>query len=191
VSEGTRRLERFLSGEVGAVAPDLHAAAVTMAARAGDAARFERLRVAAEAEADPAYKRRNLMALAAFEDEALAARAARMPFDPEVPLQELSFFVGALLANPAAREAAWTLLRGRWDDVLAKAAGAPAILRRMVEAFRVLPERRHLDEARLFLAEHPIESARQAIAQTLEGMAQDVALRERLRSEIGAWLQSE
>jgi puromycin-sensitive aminopeptidase len=189
VAEGTRRLERFLAGEATAVPPDLHPASVTMAAREGDASRFESLRRASAAEKDPAYKRRYLIALGAFEEPALAARATRMSLDPEVPLQELSFFVAALLANPAAREATWALLRDRWDDVLAKATGAPAILRRIVEALRVLPERRHLEEARRFLAEHPIESSRQAIAQTLEGMAQDVALRERLRPAIRAWLR--
>jgi puromycin-sensitive aminopeptidase len=190
VTEGTRRLERFLAGEGAAVAPDLHPAAVTMAARAGDASRFERLRSATQAEKDPTYKRRYLIALAVFEDPALATRATRMSLDPEVPLQELSFFFAALLANPTAREGAWALVRERWGEVLVKAKDAPAILRRIVEAIRVLPERRHLEEARVFLADHPIESARQAIAQTLEGMAQDVALRERLRPAIHAWLQA-
>jgi puromycin-sensitive aminopeptidase len=190
VAEGTRRLERLLAGETPALAPDLHPAAVTMAARAGDAARFERLRAAAGAETDPAYKRRYLMALAAFEDPALAARATGMALDPEVPLQELSFFLATLLVNPTAREGGWALVRERWAEVLEKATGAPAILRRMVEAIRVLPERRHLGEARRFLEKHPIESARQTIAQTLEGMTQDVALRERLRPAIHAWLQA-
>jgi puromycin-sensitive aminopeptidase len=190
VTEGTRRLERFLAGEATAIAPDLHPAAVTMAARTGDPSRFERLRSATAAAKDPAYKRRYLIALAAFEDPALAVRATEMTLDPEVPLQELSFFLATLLVNPAAREAAWALVRGRWDDVLAKATGAPAILRRIVEAIGVLPERRHLEEARRFLGEHPVESARQAIAQTLERMAQDVALRERLRPAIDVWLRA-
>jgi puromycin-sensitive aminopeptidase len=190
ITEGTHRLERLLAGEAAALAPDLHPAAVTMAARAGDASRFERLRGAARAETDPAYKRRYLMALAAFEDPALAVRATEMALDPEVPLQELSFFLAALLVNPSAREASWAFVRERWDEVLAKATGAPAILRRIVEAIRVLPERHHLEEARRFLGEHPVESARQTIAQTLEGMAQDVALRERLRPAIHAWLET-
>jgi len=188
VAEATRRLESFLGGEATALDPDLHAAAVTMAARAGDAARFEQLRGAAATEKDPAYKRRYLMALAAFEDDALAARATAMALDPEVPLQELSFFVATLLVNPAARDGAWALMREHWDDFLARAKGAPAILRRIVEAIGALPERHHLEEARGFLETHPVESARQAIARTLERMAQDVALRERLGPEIGAWL---
>jgi puromycin-sensitive aminopeptidase len=190
VGEGTRRLERFLGGEASVLAPDLHSSAVTMAARAGDAARFEKLRAAAAAEKDPAYKRRYLMSLAAFEDPALAARATGLVLDTEVPLQELSFFLATLLVNPTAQEPAWALLRDRWDAVLAKASGAPAILRRIVEAFGLLPERRHLEEARRFLEAHPVESARQAIAQTLERMAQDVALRERLRPAIAIWLQA-
>jgi hypothetical protein len=62
------------------------------------------------------------------------------------------------------------------------------ILRRLVEALGWLPERRHLDDVRAFLATHPIEGANQAVAQTLERMQMDVALRERILAPIGAWL---
>jgi puromycin-sensitive aminopeptidase len=51
-----------------------------------------------------------------------------------------------------------------------------------------LVERRHLEEAEAFLAAHPIESARQAAAQTLERLRQDVALRERCLPEVSRWL---
>jgi puromycin-sensitive aminopeptidase len=60
----------------------------------------------------------------------------------------------------------------------------------VVEAMGSLVERRHLEEAQAFLAAHPIEEARQATAQTLERMRQDVELRERTQRAIGAWLSA-
>ncbi len=62
------------------------------------------------------------------------------------------------------------------------------LLRRVVEAVGQLPERRHLEEAREFFAAHPLPAARQAIAQTLERMRQDVALWERALPSVAAWL---
>jgi puromycin-sensitive aminopeptidase len=62
------------------------------------------------------------------------------------------------------------------------------LLRRVVEATGQLVERRHLEEAQAFLEAHPVEEARQAIAQTLERLRQDVELRERTQKAIGAWV---
>jgi len=46
-----------------------------------------------------------------------------------------------------------------------------------------------LDEARAFLEAHPLPEAQQAVAQTLERLTQDVALRERLVPEVSVWLR--
>jgi puromycin-sensitive aminopeptidase len=188
VREGTRRLDRFLGGDAGAIEANLHDAVVAMAARGGDAARFDQLRSRYAAEQDPAFRRRYLLALAQFEDPALAARAQAMLFAGEVPLQDWSSFAAALLGNRAAREAFWTLLRERWSDVERTLDAAPMLLRRVVEATGALPGRRHLEEAGAFFALHPVTAARQAIAQTLERMAQDVALWERIGGEVAAWV---
>ena len=72
--------------------------------------------------------------------------------------------------------------------MLGATGGAPMLLRRVVEAMGNLRERRHLDEARAFLAAHPVTEAQQAAAQTLERLGQDVALRERLTPEVSVWL---
>jgi puromycin-sensitive aminopeptidase len=98
--------------------------------------------------------------------------------------------MGALLGNRTARDPFWRELRERWDVVLKRVGGAPMLLRRVVEAVGQLPERRHLDEAAAFFAAHPIPAARQAIAQTLERMRQDVALWERAEPAVGKWLDA-
>ena len=190
VAEGRARLDRWLGGDRAALEPNLHDAAVAMAARDGDAARFERFRALSRQEPDPAYQRRYLVALTAFEDAALAARARELALGDEVPLQDSAFFVAGLLDNRPGRDAAWALLRQRWDGLLARLGGAPMLLRRVVESLGRLPAQRHLEEAEAFLAAHPVAAARQAIAQTLERMRQDVAIWERAAPEVAAWLRS-
>jgi puromycin-sensitive aminopeptidase len=71
-----------------------------------------------------------------------------------------------------------------------KKADSPMLLRRLVESLGALPERQHLEQIERFFAAHPIEGARQAIAQTLERLRMDVALRERLVRETAAWLRA-
>jgi puromycin-sensitive aminopeptidase len=185
------RLDRWLVGDRAALEANLHDAAVAVVARGGDAARFERFRELFAKETDPAFRRRYLLALATFEDRALASRGAELLFTPDaVPLQDTASYVAALLVNRTAREGFWVRLRADWDRLAGRVRGAPMLLRRVVEAMGTLVERRHLEEAETFLRAHPVEEARQAIAQTLERLRQDVELRDRTQSAIGAWLAS-
>jgi len=112
-----------------------------------------------------------------------------LALDDFVQMQDFASYLGTLLANRAAREAAWKMVRSRWDEVRRK-GDSPMILRRLVEALGNLPERRHLEQVEAFLAAHPLESARQAVAQTLERMRMDAALRERLTPELATWLRT-
>jgi len=188
LAEARGRLDRWLAGDRAALEPNLHDAAVTIAARTGDAARFEAFRELFRKETDPAFRRRWLLALASFEDPALAARGVELAFSEEIPLQDTASFAATLLGNRTARERFWSRLRSGWADLHARLEAAPMLLRRVVEAMGALLERRHLEEAEAFLATHPVEEARQATAQTLERLRQDVELRERTQAAIGEWL---
>jgi puromycin-sensitive aminopeptidase len=167
--------------------PNLLDIVVTAAARGGDESRFDELRARARGDADPAAKRRYLHALARVESPALTARAVELALGPDVPMQDFSSYLGVLLGNRATREAAFRLISERWTETRAK-ADSPMILRRLVESMATLPERRHLDEVRSFLATHPIDGAKQATAQTLERMQMDADLRDRILGPVGAWL---
>ena len=190
VGEARARLDRWIAGDRAALEANLHDTAVTAVARTGDAARFESFRTLFRGETDPTFRRRWLLALASFEDPALAERAIELTFGDEVPMQDTSSFVGTLLGNRTAREPFWARLRRDWDALHArKLRAAPMLLRRVVESMGSLVERRHLEQVEAFLAAHPLEEARQATAQTLERMRQDVELRERTQAALGAWLR--
>jgi puromycin-sensitive aminopeptidase len=53
-----------------------------------------------------------------------------------------------------------------------------------------LTEPSHLEEARAFFSANPVEPAQAALEQTLERLAEEVALRERCSGAIGAWLRA-
>ncbi|MGZ6164419.1 MAG: M1 family aminopeptidase, partial [Myxococcaceae bacterium] len=180
LSETGPRVDRVLNGQRTALDPNLVDTAVAVTARDGDRQLFDHLRAAFPGEPDPAVKRRYLLALTAFERTELVEQAQALLLENGVPLQDLASYVHGLLANRAAREGSWSMVRDRWTVLMEKTAGAPMLLRRVVESLGNLRERRHLDEARAFLASHPVPEAQQAMAQTLERLAQDVALRERL-----------
>jgi puromycin-sensitive aminopeptidase len=189
LTEARARVARLLEKGPPSLDANLLDVAVAVAARAGDARLFDTLRAAFPAEPDPATKRRYLMSLTAFEEPALSVRARALLLEGGVPMQDVSAYVHGLLANRVARDEAWRLLRERWADVMARTGGAPMLVRRVVEALGNLHTRAHLDAVREFLATHPVSEAQQAVAQTLERLGQDVALRERLLPEVTAWLR--
>lgn len=168
--------------------PNLLDIVVTAAARTANSARFEDLTRRATTEVDPASKRRFLHALARVEEPALLARAVEMVMTDVVPMQDFTSYMSVLLGNRATREGAWRLIRDRWSEVRAK-ADSPMLLRRLIEALGNLTDRQDLEEVEQFIADHPIESAKQATAQTLERMRTDIALREKLIPQVSAWLK--
>jgi len=189
VETAQERFRGLVAPQAQPVDPNLLDVVVAAAARTADPARFAELRRRAEEELDPAAKRRFLHALAMVEHPELVPEAVQLSLSDAVRMQDFPSYMGTLLGNRAARELAWSLIQERWADVRKK-ADSPMLLRRLVEALGALTERRHLQEVEAFLAAHPIEGARQAIAQTRERLRMDVALRERLVPEVGAFLRA-
>ncbi len=186
--EAAARLERHAAGDRSALDPNLVDAAVTLAARGGDATRWVAFQGRFEGEVEPAWKRRWLLGLGAFEAPALVERSLALLFGGGVPLQDWASFVAALMANPAARGPTWARLRAEWAAVTARLANAPMLLRRVVEATGQLTTRSELEEARGFFASRPVEPVKAAVAQTLERLAEEVELAERAGPELGKWL---
>jgi puromycin-sensitive aminopeptidase len=169
--------------------PNLLDIVVGAAARSADRARFDDIARRATTEVDPTAKRRFLHALARVETPDVVSRAIETALTETVPMQDFTSYVSVLLGNRATRDDTWRLIRDRWPEVHAK-ADSPMLLRRLVESLGNLTERRHLEEVERFLAAHPIEPAKQAVAQTLERLRTDIALRELLMPQVSRWLRS-
>ncbi|WNG21261.1 M1 family aminopeptidase [Cystobacter fuscus] len=191
LAEARPRVERALNGDTSALEPNLLDVAVSMVAREGDRALYEKLLEKMPVEPDPATQRRYLMAITAFEDPQLAAAAQQLFFGEKVKMQDVASFLTGLMANRTGRDAWWAEKQKRWKDVLARTGAAPMLLRRVVESLGALRERKQLDEVRKLLTAHPVEEAKQAMNQTIEKLEQDVMLRERALPEVRAWLQKQ
>ncbi len=189
LAEARQRVERVFREGPAALDANLYDSAVAMVARAGDEALFDELARRSEAEADPTFKRRYLMALAQFEAPALAQKAQALIFG-QVPKQDFASFVHVLLGNRVAQAPFWKRMLGEWSKLIEHTGGAPMVVRRLIEAFGSMKERVQLDEARAFLAAHASDAPPQATAQTLERLAQDVELRERALEPVSRWLSS-
>jgi puromycin-sensitive aminopeptidase len=187
IKEAIERYEGY-AGKKRPLDPNLVDIAVATAARNADAKRFEELKQLAGAELDPAAKRRYLHSLAMVEHPDLVERSVELAMDGFVQMQDFASYLGTLLGNRATKEAAWTLMQKRWDEVRKK-GDSPMILRRLVEALGSLATREHLTQVEKFLDSHPNESARMAVAQTLERLRMDVALRDRLLPAVGIFLR--
>jgi puromycin-sensitive aminopeptidase len=160
---------------------------VAAGARATSAAGFAAMRARARDTVDPVARRRWLLALARCEDPALTDGAIDLGFGEEIPLQDVVGYLGVLLRNPATRDATWGRIR-RQIDRLAGRVTAPMLRSRLVEALGALVTAPHLEELRELLAAHPLEGTSQAAAQTLERLRLEVALADRVRPALSAWL---
>ncbi len=189
LAEARGRVAKVLAGDKAGLEPNLLDSAVLMVARAGDAELFDTLLEKMKTDPDPATQRRYLTALGSFEEPGLTKRGQELFFTEAVKMQDVTIYLNALLGNREGRDAWWGEMQRRWKDVVGRTGGAPMLLRRVVEALGALRDRKQLEEVKTLLAAHPVSEAQQAMAQTLERLSQDVALRERAGPEVAAWLQ--
>src|SRR5207302_9518578 len=113
VARATERSREHLQHPL-ALDPNLLDIVVAAAARDADEKRFGELRERARSELDPAANHRYLHALAMVEEPRLVDRAVALALDPFVQMQDFSSYLGTLLGNRAAREAACPPVPTRW-----------------------------------------------------------------------------
>jgi puromycin-sensitive aminopeptidase len=176
-----------------AIEPNLAGLVVRLAARRGDARRFdayvEAYRARKGAGAPPQEWSRYLYGLTAFEAPDLVRRLLDLVFGGElVPQEQLGVVLQMLLGQRAARLAAWEAVKANWPW-LRERVGAMGISR-LVRATSGLPYAQREDVARFFAA-HPVEEARRALAQALETLDLDEELRRREAGRLAEWLRRE
>jgi aminopeptidase N len=107
----------------------------------------------------------------------------------KVRQQDYPRFFGALLANPATREPAWTYLKSHWNDLAQKVtsfggAGAVSALGNFCSA-----EMR--DDVQQFFSDHPAPGAQRAVKQSLERMNACIDFKREQQSDLNDWLAAQ
>ncbi len=183
-AEARERLERYFTDRR-SLDPNLASVVVGLAARDGDAALYERyLDRKRGATTDPEEEQRFLLALAAFEAPALVRRTLDLAVGPEVRNQDRAFLLAGLLGRRASRQAAWTFVEERWDDLVRLMD--PMLLQNLIRALGQLTYEPVATEVREFLVPRASEQTRETIAQVTEQLAIDAAAVTRLRPALAA-----
>jgi puromycin-sensitive aminopeptidase len=163
------------------------AAAVAVAAHAGDAGRYEDFVAQFRSARTPQEEQRFLHALALFRAPDQVDQTLRRALSSEVRTQDAPYLVRAMLMGVHSREAAWRFVRERWDEL---SRAYPVVgLRRMCEGVTGLARPAWEAEVRRFFAERKIDLGGKTLAQYLEQLRVAVALSEREGASLRGYLQ--
>jgi puromycin-sensitive aminopeptidase len=129
--------------------------------------------------ATPQEEQRYLFSLAEVRDAALFARVLELATSTEVRTQNAPYLLGACLANRDNGAAAWAAIAERWDELNERFPSNS--IARMLNGVRSVGDPTRAAAIEAFLAEHPVEQAKQTVAQHLERMRVTVALQASVR----------
>ena len=164
--------------------PTLAAAALTVVAAHGDADDFARVKRRRETATDPQTELRHLAALADFGDPGLVLSALGGVLDGTVRSQDGPYLIRRALANRYCGAAAWGFLTGNWEELVAV---FPAnSLARMLEGITALDRPEQARAVHGFVEAHPVPQGAKQVAQHLERMDVNAALRIRESARLTA-----
>jgi aminopeptidase N len=163
--------------------------AVTVAARHGDAALYDKYLARSHAAQAPEEHYRYAYGLTQFSDPALVRKTMDYIVGPEVRSQDAKLLVASLLQNPDARQLAWPLVRDRWAEVQKKSGdlvfGGNGVV---IAALGTFCDTRTRQDVARFFATHKVPDAARTLQQTLERIDECAALTTTQPATLTAWL---
>jgi len=164
----------------------LLAASVDVVAAVGDETDFNDFVEAWKLATTPQAEIRYLNALCDFPEASLVARLHALILDGQVRTQNAPFLLGRSLANRHSGQQTWDFIVGNWDRLISMFATS-SIVRMLAGLPRLdLPEQ--ADAAAAFFDEHPVPSGARTLTQLLEKQRVHVAVRQRERDRLQAFL---
>jgi puromycin-sensitive aminopeptidase len=185
LGEARERCLRFLADRR-SLEPNLADAVVSLAARTGDEALFERYLAAAREAATPQDQRRFLLGLGAFTDTKLVDRALALTLTDAIGTQDVALLLARLLGNRAASEPAWAFWKKRFAPLRRRMP--PMLVTRPIEALPALGTRAWRKDVAGFFRAHPVATGARALRQALEQFDLNLAFDERAKRESAEWL---
>ena len=165
--------------------PTLAAAALSVVAAHGDAEDFAWVRGRFETASDPQTEQRHLAALADFGDPELVRAILEGTLDGSVRTQDGPYLVRRALLNRVCGSEAWDFLAEHWDRLLGVFPTNYSVAR-MLEGVTALDHAELASRVHAFLAEHPLPQGAKQVAQHLERLDINVALRARESGRLAA-----
>lgn len=158
------------------VEANLAAAALRVTAAAGDSATYDTLLELSRSAPTPQAELRYLGALLQFDDRELFDRTLEL-YLTEVRTQNAPFLLAQAMGHLEHGPLAWSVVRDRWAELNERFPQNS--IPRMVGGVRALTEPTVAREVEAFFAEHPVPQGTLMVAQHLEKMQTNAALRQR------------
>jgi puromycin-sensitive aminopeptidase len=166
------------------VDPSLAAAAVGVVAATGGAADHALFVERFEQADTPQEEQRYLRSLPDFNDPALFADTLTMALSDRVRSQDAPFVLRRALIHRDRGPQAWAFVAEHWDDIAAKLPSNS--IARLLEGVRWLSDPAVAADVHAFLDEHQVPQGAKTIAQHLERLQVNVALRAREADRLAA-----
>jgi puromycin-sensitive aminopeptidase len=167
------------------VDPELVSSALTVIADSGTAEEFHEFVDRWRAAENPQEELRYLYALPRFHIDACFDELLELSLT-EVRTQNAPFLLGRALLNRTHGGVAWQFVRKNWPDLLERFPSSTIV--RMAEGVRWLIDA--APDVQGFFAEHPVPQGAQTLAQHLERLRVNVALRDREHAALAAALDT-
>jgi puromycin-sensitive aminopeptidase len=169
------------------VDPSLVDVALSVAARHGDSALYERMLAALETTKDPAMHAQLEDALARFVTPALVERTLQRLTTPAVRNQDLLGLLFTSLSNAETRPIVWSFVKDHFGELQSRLGSLSATALVYVPGF--LCDAALRDDARQFFAAHPVAGAEATLQQSFERAETCIQARERERPNLSSWLR--
>ena len=157
--------------------PALVAASVNIVAATGTSEEFDDFITRMKTAPTPQEELRYLGALADFPDPDLIARLVRMTLTDDVRSQNAPLLLRRALSNPDAGEIAWFFVSSEWDAITTRLPSNS--IARFLEGIRGLSKPSVAAEVLSFFETHEVPQGDKILAQHLERLEVNVALRQR------------
>ena len=157
--------------------PALVAASVNIVAATGTSEEFDDFITRMKAASTPQEELRYLGALADFPDPDLIARLVRMSLTDDVRSQNAPLLLRRALSNPDAGEIAWFFVSSEWEAITTRLPSNS--IARFLEGIRGLSKPSVAAEVLSFFETHEVPQGDKILAQHLERLEVNVALRQR------------
>jgi len=163
--------------------------ALSIAARNGDAALFDKLQKIAETSANPEFQISALRLLAEFEDPALVQRSLDYAASGKVRNQDSAIQFAISLQIPATRDLAWKYIQNHWEKVQAQfTTEMGAVLVGSAGGFCSADAR---NDVKNFFSTHKVASSDIALRHALERIDGCIELRSLQEPNLRQWIAAQ
>jgi aminopeptidase N/puromycin-sensitive aminopeptidase len=184
-----RQIADSYLADPGSVDATLGQTALSVAARNGDAALFDKLQKIFETSTNPEYQENALRLLSQFQDPVLVQRSLDYAASGKVRNQDAAIQFAIPLQVDETRDQAWRYIKAHWDKVQAQfTTEMGGILVRSAGAFCTAEDR---DDVKNFFTVHKVAAADVALKHAIEQINGCIELRTLQEPNLKLWLATQ